>query len=196
MKENYLPTPPDNPSRWGKWLLAAGLLLVAIQGFFQLYEVQAVFFPGRYHDVRLNLMSQECSKIESGLQALQDESNVLQGFCHSPGQMNPGSMDRPATGAASITAAPGWQNALQAAKQKRVYVAQKLNYLDAMLISMQRSLESKQAPLSNRRPEKEKTLLKIHEILGRCRTYDIDLKNLSTNLNKLESYCKTSQSIN
>ena len=201
MPENYLPTQPHNASSWGKWLLAAGLLLVAVQGFFQLYAVQAIIFPGRYHEARLHLMGPECAKIASGLQALQGELNLLKGFCPPPGPVHPGPSDQSATGAASAPASaeprrlpPNWRHTLQAAKQKRVSVAQKLNYLNTILISMQRSLESNHAMGSNHRPEAEKSLSLIHALLVRCRTYDIDLKNLSDKLEKIEIYCETPQS--
>jgi hypothetical protein len=59
MKKIHLPSIHLNPSRWGKSLLAIGLLLVFVQGLSQLYEVQNFFFPGRYLELKLHLIEEE-----------------------------------------------------------------------------------------------------------------------------------------
>jgi hypothetical protein len=197
MKKFRLPGLPRNSSGWGKVLLTAGLLLVAVVGVFQLYEVQDVFFPGKYHATELNLISKECVNIAKGLKALRTEVAKLNGFCVPAAQFDYGAPSPGATASSSpqsahgaqYDAAPGWQTTLYMGKKKRVYVVRKLKHLDAMLKSMQRALEpqksSNDPALASRRLEIEKTLGQIQEIQARCHTYSIELQGLSEKLNQL-----------
>ena len=77
MRKNLLPGLSLNPSSWGRLLLAAGLLLVFVQGLLQLYEVQNFFSPGQYQAIKLNLISKEYPKIDQALTSLQDQLTTL-----------------------------------------------------------------------------------------------------------------------
>jgi hypothetical protein len=197
MKTSPSVSPRLKPSEWGKLLLAAGLLLVFVMGSMQLYEVQNFFFPGKYHAIKLNLINKEYFKIRQGLAALQAQVDHLSKLPKQPGQANLVPVGRSAVkGAAPLpddnarfSAGLSWPSLIHAAKKKRVYVARKLVYLDMILKSMHRSLEtqlSDRGRASTRKPEIERTLQQIREDRARWRIYHARLNDLSQRLEKLE----------
>jgi hypothetical protein len=192
MKENRLPGPSRDPSRWGKWLLTASLLVVAVQGVFHLYEVQSVFFPGVYHATELNLINKESIKIENTLQNLKVLLDKLQSLCPIPaqGQAAPsGSGSSASVQGEARGLVPAWEYTLYLAKKQRVNAARKLNYIDVILKSMQRSLRaqlSDNSKASMQKPEIEKTLRQIRQERAHWRIYDDRLNKLSQTLVKLE----------
>jgi hypothetical protein len=203
MPEDHLPAPSSNPVTWGKWLLPASLLAVAIVGFFQLYAVQAVFFPGKYHRTQLRLINQEYSKIEEKLQDLERKVCDLQQLATMPEQLPPGSAERSSAGSATTPSAgegrpnssPGWQAALHAAKKERVYAARKLKQIDVILNSMQRALESQDATVSLGKLEPEQTLAQIRLSRARYQLYVSQLKDLSEKLTTLAQHRASSPPI-
>jgi hypothetical protein len=189
MRKNLLPGPRLNPSIWAKLLLAAGLLLVCVQGLWQLYEVQNFFFPDKYYEIKLNLIRKEFSKINHGLTSLQDQLHILTrlqqlrpqpNLVPSSRPLSQSSPPLPAVGA-DCGADSSWQAAIHAAKKKRVYVARKLNHLRLILQSMHRDLEAKLSDigpgLSARKPEMEKTLLQIRKNLVLWQIYNDNLND-------------------
>jgi len=193
--------------RWGKLLLPAGLLLVAIAGILQLYEVQAVLFPGNYHATELNLIRKECNFIDKGFISLRTEVAKLNALCVSAAKkFTPDPSSPPSAGSSPpqppntvrTTSESAWAATLHTAKKKRVYIARKLKYIGAMLQSIQRAIEqqgtSHNAQLSQRRPEHEKTLQQIQEIRIRCQIYSSELISLTRKLNQLEG-CSNSSSV-
>jgi hypothetical protein len=196
MKENHLPGPPRDPSKWGKWLLAVGLLVVAVQGTYNLYEIHSVFFPGVYHATELNLINKESIKVERTLYDLNTLLNKLQRLSPNPGHVQPAPTGQSSGSGSSLSLQgeplrldPVWEDTLFVAKKKRVNVARKLNYIDVILKSMQRSLEaqlSDSGRASTRKAEVEKTLQQIREEGARWRNYGDRLNDLSQKLDKLE----------
>ena len=205
MRENLLPGPRLNPSLWGKLLLAAGLLLVCIQGLLQLYEVQDFFFPDKYHEIKLNLIRKECAKIGQGLTSLQDQLNMLTRLQELRGQPDLVPSSRPLSDSSSPLPAVGarcysdssWQAAIHAAKKKQVYVARKLNYLRLILQSMHRDLEAKLSDIgpgsSVRKSGMEETLQQIREIQALWQTYNDKLDDSSIKLKKFTECSTNSQ---
>ena len=185
MRKNLLPGLNLNPSSWGRLLLAAGLLLVFVQGLWQLHEVQNFFSPGKYHAAKLNLFKTEYLKIDQGLTALQDQLTVLTLMQKARAHSDPA----PSHQALRPRPDPSWQAAIHAAKKKRVYVARKLNHLGLILQSMQQDLEaqlSDPGPESAaRKPRVEKTLEQIRESRALWQTYEDRLEDLSIKLNKI-----------
>jgi hypothetical protein len=191
--------------RWGKILLPTGLLLVAIAGILQLYEVQAVLFPGNYYANELNLIRKECNFIDKGFISLRTEVAKLNALCIGAATRvtrgptsSLASSSLPQPNRVRTTSESAWAATLHAAKKKRVYVARKLKYIDAMLQSMQLAIEQQETShnvaLSQRRPDLEKTRRQIQEIRIRCQTYSSELDRLSENLNQLEG-CSNSSSV-
>jgi hypothetical protein len=193
-----------NRSGWGKLLLAAGLLLVSAQGLLQLYDVQEFFFPGRYYAVKLNLINVECSKIDKGLISLQVQLDNLAQLQKQQAQRYL-ILARPSLAdPSSLPSAVGprnpessWPVMIHAAKKKRVYVARKLRYIDAILRSMQPALESQLSENGSRPSARkvalEKTLQQIQKVRDLWLTYNDDFQNLSEKLEKLEEYGRSPQ---
>lgn len=204
MKENRLPGASHNPSRWGKWLLAVGLLFVAGQGVFHLYAVQSVFFPGVYYKTELKLINHACSQVDKDLQKLLVKVYDLQKLSSGTGQMRSrpanGLLSSPnnsvSSGGVSANPVPGWRVTLLAAKMERRNVSRKLKKMDIILISMQRSLQSNDVPVALKRAERQKILAQIRQIRERCRIYKNHFKDLSEKLNKLEKFSPTLQTNN
>jgi hypothetical protein len=197
MRKNLLPGLNLNPSSWGRLLLAAGLLLVFVQGLLQLYEVQNFFSPGTYQAAKLNLFKKEYLKIDRGLTALKDQLTVLTLMQKARAHSGPDPSNRALAAVPSPLQAaparcspdPAWQAAIHAAKKKRVYVARKLNHLGLILQSMQQDLEAQLSDLgpesSARKPRMEKTLVHIRESRALWQTYEDKLEDLSIKLNKI-----------
>jgi len=185
-------------------LLAAGLLLVFVQGLLQLYEVQNLLSPDKYQAARLDLFKKEYLKIDQGLTSLRDQLAVLTMMQKARANSNPVPASRPVSPVPSpLLAADGscyldssWQAAIHAAKKKRVYAARKLNHLGLILQSMQRDLEAQLSGLgsesSARKPWIEKTLQQIRESRALWQTYEDNLNDLSIKLNKILE-CSSSQ---
>jgi hypothetical protein len=197
MKKSPSPGPRLKPSGWGKLLLAASLLLVFVVGALQLYEVQEFLFPGKYHAIKLNLISREYFKIHQGMTSLQAQVDYLSRLQKQQGQPNLVPAGRsPAKDAepspadeARLTVEPSWPSLIHAAKKKRVYVARKLNYINVILKSMHLALEAQisdnRSGASTRKLEIEKTLQQIGEDQARWRIYNDRLNDLSQKLGKL-----------
>jgi len=208
MRKNLLPGLRLNLSSWGPLLLAAGLLLVVVQGLLQLYAVQNFFFPDKYLAMKLNLIRKEYGKIGQGLTSLQDQLAILTKLQPSQGQSRPGPANPPPATPASPLPADGsrcspdseWQAALHTAKKKRVYAARKLNHLRLLLHSMQQDLEARLANLSSgssaRKPEMEKTLQQIREVRELWQAYNDNLNDLSIKLAKIAECINSSQTSN
>jgi hypothetical protein len=205
MRKNLLPGSRPNFSNWGKLLLAAGLLLVFVQGFLQLHEVQNFFSPHKYHAIKLNLIRKEYFKIDQGMTALQDQLDILTKLQQPRAQPDLAPSSQPLSGSASPLPAagarcspdPSWQTAIHAAKKKQVYVTRKLNHLRLILQSLHRDLEAKVSASgsgsSARKSEWEKTLQQIREIQTLWQTYDVNANNLSIQLKKLEECSSSSR---
>jgi hypothetical protein len=205
MRKNLFPGPRLNLSSWGPLLLAAGLLLVFVQGLLQLYAVQNFFFPDKYHAIKLNLIRKEYVKIGQGLTALQDQLTILTMLQQTRVQPNLVPSSQPLSDPASPLPADNsrcssdsaWQVALHTAKKKRVYAARKLNHLRLILQSMQQDLEAKLSNLgsgaSARKPELEKALQQIREVRKLWQTYNDNLNDLSIKLTKIAECNNRSQ---
>jgi hypothetical protein len=197
MRKNLLPGLSLNPSSWGRLLLAAGLLLVFVQGLLQLYEVQNFFSPDKYQAIKLNLISEEYPKIAQALTSLQGQLTSLTMEQKARAKPGPVASTRPLSASPSPLPAAdargypdsAWQAAIHAAKKKQVYAARKLNHLRLILQSMQQDLEVKLADIgsesSARKPEMEKTLQQIRESRALWQTYNDNLNDLSIKLTKI-----------
>jgi hypothetical protein len=197
MRKNLLSVLNLNSSNWRRWLLAAGLLLVFVQGLLQLYEVQNFFSPGQYQAAKLNLIQKEYRKIDRGLTSLQDQLAILTMMQKARGASEPAPSSRPSAAAPPpLTAAearcspdPAWQAALHAAKKKWVYAARKLNHIGLILPAMQQGLVAQLADAgsesSAQKPRLEKTLQQIQESRALWQTYEDNLHDLSIKLNKI-----------
>jgi hypothetical protein len=181
---------------WGTVLLPISLLLIAVSGILQLYEVQAVWFPRNYHATQIDLIKKECIFIDKGFVGLRTGVAKLEAFCASPKPSVAGSSPPQSLNGARITLDSAWPATLHAAKKNRVYVARKLKYIDAMLQSMQRAIEqqetSNDVALSHRRPDFARTLRRIQIIRTRCQTYSSELDRLTEKLNQLEGCSNSS----
>ena len=212
MKEHHLPAPPRNPSqwwrvwekrliavdwfldtvqaRWGKRLLVIGLLLVAAQGFFQLYEIQTIFFPGAYYANELYLIGKEYDKISRRLGYFQMKLVEFQEICHTSGLRNPNpsapSSAGPVASASVIVQSPspvpGWEKDFYMLKKRKVSLTRKLYIIGVMLDSMQRALEdplsASQTTLSLKEPERKRILSQIREFRRRLQIYEGALQKL------------------
>ena len=204
MRKNLLPGLSLNPSSWGRLLLAAGLLLVFVQGLLQLHEVQNFFFPNKYQAIKLDLISKEYPKIDQALTSLRDQLTILTMMQKARAKPDPVPSTRPLSASPSPLPAAdargypdsAWQAAIHAAKKKRVYAARKLNHLRLILQSMQQDLEVKLtgsgSESSARKPEMEKTLQQIRESRALWQTYDDNLNDLSIKLEKIVT-CSSNQ---
>jgi hypothetical protein len=205
MRKKILPGPRLNPSHWAKLLLAAGLLLVCVQGLLQLYEVQNFFFPNKYYEIKLNLIKKESAKISQGLTSLQNQLNMLtrlqelraqRDLAPSSRALSDFSSPQPAVGA-PCNSDSSWQAAIHAAKKKQVYVARKLKYLRLILQSMHRGLEAKLSNIgpgaSVRKSGVEETLRQIQEIQALWQSYNDNLDDSSIKLKKLTECSINSQ---
>lgn len=204
MRKNLLPGLSLNPSSWGRLLLAAGLLLVFVQGLLQLYEVQNFFSPDKYQAIKLNLIREDYLKIDQGLTSLRDQLTILTIMRKARAKPDPVPSTRPLSAvpsplfAADVRCYPdsSWQAAIHAAKKKRVYAARKLHHLGLILQSMQQALEAKLSDIgsdsSARKPEMEKTLQQIRESRALWQTYDDNLNDLSIKLKEIVE-CSSNQ---
>ena len=185
-----------NPSFWAKTLLAAGLLLLCVQGLLQLYEVQSFFSPDTYYEIKLNLIKKEYPKISQGLTSLQNQLNILtelqelrvrSELVDSRGPVSDPASPLSAVGARCFSDT-SWQAAILAAKKKQVYVARKLNYLRLILQAMHRDLEVKLSDIgletSVRKAGMEETLQQIREIQALWQIYNANLDDASIKLKK------------
>jgi hypothetical protein len=203
MRKNLLPGPRPNPSLWTKLLLAAGLLLVCVQGVLQLYEVQSFFFPDKYGGIKLNLIRKEFTKVGQGLASLQDQLNMLTRRQELQAQPDLVPARRPLSAPPSPPPGVGprcdsdlsWQAAIHAAKKKQVYVTRKLHYLGLLLQSMDRDMEAKLSDMgpgpSARKSGGEEILQQIRENQALWQTYNAKLDDSSMKLKKLTE-CRTS----
>jgi hypothetical protein len=197
MRKILLPGPRLNLSSYGPLLLAAGLLLVFVQGLLQLYTVQNFFFPGQYQTNKLKLINKELVKIGRGLTSLQNQITILTGLQPAPPQPDPVTPSRALAAsplpppAAEVRCSPdsAWQEALHTAKKKRVYAARKLNHLRLILQSMRLDLEARLARLGSDSAagtlEMELILQQIRETRELWRTCDDKLQDLSLKLDKM-----------
>jgi hypothetical protein len=205
MRRKILPGPRLNLSSLAKWLLAAGLLLVCVQGLLQLYEVQNFFFPNRYYEIKIKLIKKESAKIRQGLTSLRNQLTMLTRLQGLRVQGDPAparrsfsdfSSPQPAV-AAPCNSDSSWQAAIRAAKKKNVYVTRKLTYLRLILQSMHRDLEAKLAHMgpgaSVRKSGVEETLRQIQEIQALCQSYNANLDDSSIKLKKLAECSMNSQ---
>jgi hypothetical protein len=196
MRKNLLPDLNLNPSSWGGLLLAAGLLLVFIQGLLQLYAVQNFFSPGKYQAAKLNSFKNEYLKIDQALTSMQDQVAVLttmqKALTHS-GPVSP----PPLAADARCSPDSSWQAAIHAAKKKRVYAARKLNHIGLILQSMQRDLEARLAGIGSEsapgKPRLEKTLRQIRESRALWQTYEDNLNGLATKLEEIAGCSRDQQ---
>jgi hypothetical protein len=194
MKNNRQPVPFRNLERWGKWLLPAGLILVAILGFLQLYPVQAVFSPEKYQENQLKLINEECAKIERNLQRLVIRLADLQNLVAVTENTRPGAMAGSSSPALAATSEPRvcpglpprYAAVFHAAKKERVFAARKLEQLAFILNAMQRTLDS---PDTLSQVQRAIILSHIHTFRARCRAYNEELYVLSAKLNKFADYC-------
>jgi hypothetical protein len=94
-----------------------------------------------------------------------------------------GSSSPPAARKPEVKADSTWAAKLHAAKKKRVYVARKLRYIDAILDSMQPALKFKLAQNPPRSPARrqalERTLRELQQVRSRWLVYDNDYQKLS-----------------
>lgn len=219
MKEHHLPAPTRNPSqwwrvwekrliavdlfldtvqaRWGKRLLVIGLLLVAAQGFFQLYETQTIFFPGASYENELYLIGKEYYKMPRSLARFQAKLFELQEIYHTSGPrgLNPSgrSSAGPVASASfngqSPSPVPGLEKDFYMIKKRKVSLTRKLYIIGVMLDSMQRALEdplsASQTTLSLTEPERKSILSQIREFRGLLQVYEDVLQKLSVQLDTL-----------
>jgi hypothetical protein len=205
MKKSLSPGIPPKPSGWGKLLLAAGLFLVFVLGLLQLYAVQNFFFPGNYQVIKLNLVRKDCLKMDKGLTSLQTQIDNLTRLRDQTAQLTLIPSNRALANSSSPASADGarshpelsWQSMIHAAKKKRVYVARKLNYIEVILKSMDRALNTpcsaNGSTSSTRTFESGKTCQQILAIQALLRTYNDRLTDLSKKLEKLEEYGRSPQ---
>jgi hypothetical protein len=197
MRKNLLPGLNLNPSNWGRLMLAAGLLLVFVQGLLHLYEVQNFLFPGTYQVTKLSLINMEYLKIDQALNSLRNQLATLAEMQKARAKADPVPSGRPAAAVPSPQPAAearcfpdsSWQAAIHAAKKKRVYAARKLNHLGQILQSMQRDMETQLSDISPessaRKPRLEKTLRQIRESRELWQTCEDNLNDLSLKLNRI-----------
>jgi len=205
MEKSLPPGIPPEPSGWGKALLAAGLLLVLVLGFLQLYPVQNFFFPSKYQAIKLKLVRKECRKINKGLASLQTQVDILTRLRDQTDQPTPTHLNRALSDPASSAPAGGprsamelsWQSGIHAAKKKRVYVARKLNYIEMIVKSMHQavitSCSAEGFGSATCTVESGKIGQQILEIQTRWRIYNDRLIDLSKKLEKLEEYGRIPQ---
>jgi len=186
-------------------LLAAGLLLIFVLGFLQLYPVQNFFFPSNYQKIKLKLVRKECRKINKGLASLQTQVDNLTRLRDQADQPAPIPLNRDLAKPASPRPAAGarsplelsWQSGMLAAKKKRVYVSRKLNYIEMILKSMDQAVKTSCSTdgfgSSTCTVESGKIGRQILEIQTRWRTYNDRLVDLSKKLAELEEYARSPQ---
>jgi hypothetical protein len=206
MKKIHLPGLSRNISRWGPLLLAAGLLLVFVQGLLHVPEVQDFFFPYKYLVLRLNLIKKEHDKIGQGLTTLQDQLTVLAMAEQARGKSDPVSSSQPLSAtpsplpAADACGPPDsvWQAEILAAKKKRAHMTRKLNHIRLILQSLQRNLEARLSASgpgsSAKKAKREKILQQIRESQALGQAYDGNLRELSLKLNKIAE-CSSRQQV-
>jgi hypothetical protein len=178
-----------NRQRCGKALLAGSLLLVAVGVVLGLPAVQTVFFPGSCHAVELKLARHECGMIAARLVALRADVAQLQKLAAAadPPASLPDPAVRPHLGS-------GWPAAFYRTRKDRVYVLQKLNYINAKLKAMQGALarHPARAPAAgaDQDPHRDRTLAQIQQIQARCRKFAEKIAELSQKITASAGHCE------
>jgi hypothetical protein len=125
-----------------KLLLAAGLLLVLGQGFWQLPELQDYLFPVDYEKSILQQARKECLRIKDDLRTLNQRVDYLAWFQAHDGPDQKFSADRLRIFPFSEAIRPlaprfFWQTNIRLAHQNRLRVERKLQYLQGLLKNME-----------------------------------------------------------
>jgi hypothetical protein len=84
----------SNSLKAGKFFLIAGLLLVLAQGLWDFPGLQDYLFPGEQMEANLQVVSEECGKIEAGLTSLKSRMDYLNWFLVHRGAFQKVSLDR------------------------------------------------------------------------------------------------------
>jgi len=186
----------SNSLKAGKFLLIAGLLIVLGQGLWQLPELQDFLFPGEQMEANLQVVSEECGKIEAGLTSLKSRMDYLNWFLAHRGAVQKVSADRLLAFPFSESIrplSPGyfWHSNIYLAQKARVNVERKLKYLGAFLKNLDSNtrLHPSHQDTDKRPPQSGEVnrLQQIQEFQRQLGGYDARLKELRERLTWLEN---------
>jgi hypothetical protein len=178
-----------------KLLLSAGLLLVIVQGVWELPELQDYLQPVDNEAIILRQTRRECSRIKDDLRTLQARVEYLKWFQthNGPDQKISAERLRAFPFSESIRSlAPGhfWQINIRLAHKNRLRVERKLQYLQGLLADMNPkppahppqagpALPAKTAPPNG-------SLEQIQQFRDQYKQYNAKLIELSKQLARLE----------
>ncbi len=144
---------PLNSWKAGKFLLTAGLLVVLVQGLWQLPDLQDYLFPGHQLAADLQSARRECRKIGDDLIALRDRVDYLKWFLAHRGPDQKVSVNRMLSFPFSEfirSLSPNffWKVNVYLAQKTRVKEERRLRYLDALLNNIDLQLRQPSCPKS------------------------------------------------
>lgn len=166
----------------GRFLLTAGLLVVLVQGLWQLPDLQDYFFPDNYWELKARTIRRESWNIQNDLTSLRLRIGYLEWFLSHRGALQSFSMKRmlhfPISECIRLDSPKFfWSLNIYLAYQTKVKIERKLKNLDA---------------LSNNIPSNKKQqflyitiLLNDKEFDKKVTSYNDELDTLTTKLDKI-----------
>jgi hypothetical protein len=187
---------PLNSLKAGKFLLTAGLLLVLVQGLWQLPDLQDYFFPGHQLAADLQSASKECRKFEDDLIALRDRVDYLKWFLthkspHQKVSVNWMLSFPFSEFIRSLSPHLFWHVNVYLAQKTRVKEERRLRYLDALLNNIGWQLRQSSCPNSTAILPKNAGLdarQQIQAFQHQWSVYNIKLNNLIEQLVWVENH--------
>jgi hypothetical protein len=186
----------SNPLKAGKFFLIAGLLLVLAQGLWDFPGLQDYLFPGEQMEANLQVVSEECGKIEAGLTSLKSRMDYLNWFLVHRGTVQKVSLDRMLAFPFSESIrplSPGyfWHGNIYLAQKARVNMERKIKYLGAFLkyldANMRLCLSHQDTDKRPPQSGEVNRLQQIQEFQRQLGGYDARLKELRERLTWLEN---------
>jgi len=179
-----------------KFLLTAGLLLVLVQGLWQLPELQDYFFPVDNAELILKRASNECPLIERDLIALSKRVNYLKWFQADHGPDQKVSVARLLSFPLSECIRPlapeyFWHINITLAQKTRLKIERKLRHLNVLLKSINGDFRVPPSQASPAIPEKpapvSDSMEQIQQFKNQCLSYNDKLNELTKQLAWLEN---------
>jgi hypothetical protein len=188
---------PLNSLKAGKVLLTAGLLIVLVQGLWQLPELQNYLFPGHQLATDLQSARRECRKIEVDLIILRDRVDYLKWFLAHRSADQKVSVNRMLSFPfsefiRSFSPHFFWQVNVYLAQKTRVKEERRLRYLDALLNRIGSQLQQSSCPKSTEiLPKNAASLNDLQQIQAfqhQWSVYNVKLNNLIEQLAWIENH--------
>jgi hypothetical protein len=186
-----------NSLKAGKFLLTAGLLVVLVQGLWQLPELQDYLYPGHQLAADLQSARMNCQKIEDDLITLGGRVDYLKWFLAHRGPDQKVSVNRMLSFPFSEfirVLSPNffWKANVYLAQKTRVKVERRLRYLEALLNNIDLQLRQPSCPNSTAILPKNAVALsalqQIQAFQHQWSVYNVKLNDLIKQLVLIENH--------